>query len=180
MSRPITGKTFSRRDVLFSLLGRWQRSDSPRQPIGFDAQSREIEACLAENDLEEAARLLEEVLAKSPDHIQAMQKLAYCRLKLGRPQEAVDLLRQVRSLKPQDNFAALYLGLSLCRLGSLEEAMKTWQGYFNVDQPVIQRAVNLQLALYEMDGPTSAEDIAAAVEEAIEEQERLDTNKSWR
>jgi hypothetical protein len=38
----------------------------------------------------------------------------------------------------------------------------------------------LQLALYEMDGPTSAEEIAAAVEEAIEEQERLDTDKSWR
>jgi len=179
MTRPIRTKTMSRRDVLFSLFGRWRRSDAPSRGVGFDVQSREIETKLAEEDFQAAAELLEELLAKSPDHIQAMQKLAYCRYKLGLPEEGLELLNTVQSLKPTDNFTALYLGLILCRLERLDEAMNAWRDYFNIDQPVIQRAINLQLTLFEMDGPSAAQEVAQAVEEAISEQERLDRQSAW-
>jgi len=66
----------------------------------------------------------------------------------------------------------LYLGLAHALREEPGRAVEVWRGYFNVDRPLIQRAVNLQIALYDSGVATSAREMAESVLEAIREQER--------
>ena len=123
--------------------------------------------------------MLRETLRKSPDHFQSGQKLGYCLMKLGELKRASEVFDQLLDIRPRDNFSHLYLGLIRARQGDSGSALRQWKQYFNVDQPIIQRALNLQAALYESGGPSSASDMAEHIEQAIEEQHSSDEFWTW-
>lgn len=172
-------KSFTRRDILFGLRNRFKQTESPLRTSEIDGPSRDVNALIAHERFAEAADQLRAILKKSPDHFQAGQKLGYCLMKLGELDRAAGILEQLLEIRPRDNFAHLYLGMIRARQGSSESALAHWKEYFNVDQPIIQRALNLQLALHESGGPSTASDMAEHVEQAIQEQHSSDEFWQW-
>jgi tetratricopeptide (TPR) repeat protein len=172
MRPPYKPKTYSRRDFLFGLINRYRSDAFWGESTGFDPGTREADGYLKAGELDKAAELLEEMLQKSPDHVQARQKLAYCYLQADKPERAASEFRKVLQRGREDNFTFLYLGLAQAKLGRLSEAVETWKGYFNVDRPLIQRALNLQIALFDSDAATP-QDMVQSIEQAIEEQQSM-------
>ena len=172
-------KSFTRRDILFGLKNRFKQTESPLRTTEIDGSAREVNALIREERFSEAAALLRQTLKKSPDHLQAGQKLGYCLMKLGELERAAAVLEQVLKIRPRDNFSNLYLGLIRAREENLESALAHWKNYFNVDQPIIQRALNLQLALHGSGGPTSPSEAADHIEQAIQEQHSSDDFWQW-
>lgn len=172
MRPPYKPKTYSRRDFLFGMINRYRSDAFWGESTGYDPGTREADAYLKAGDFAKGAELLEEMLSKSPDHIQARQKLAYCYLKTDKAEQAASELNKVLQRGREDNFTFLYLGLALAKLGRLGDAVETWKNYFNVDRPLIQRALNLQIALYDSDAATP-EDMVQSIEQAIEEQQSM-------
>ncbi|MFO7876105.1 MAG: tetratricopeptide repeat protein [Desulfovermiculus sp.] len=174
MSHFFPKRTFSRRDMLMALTGRLRQDATPRAPTGRDPKSKAIDRLIDQNQLEEAIAGLHALLKKSPDHVQAERKLGYCLLQAGRLSEAGRVFEAILARHPHDVFALLHLGLALTRQDRLAEAISVWRRYMNTDQPVIQRALNLQIALYETGGPSSPEQVAENIQQAIAEQQTLD------
>ena len=172
-------KSFTRRDILFGLKNRFKQTESPLRTTEIDGSAREVNALIREERFSEATALLRQTLKKSPDHLQAGQKLGYCLMKLGELERAAAVLGQVLLIRPRDNFSNLYLGLIRAKEEDLESALAHWKNYFNVDQPIIQRALNLQLALHESGGPTSPSEAAEHIEQAIQEQHSSDEYWQW-
>lgn len=174
MSHFFPRRTFSRRDMLRALTGRLRQDATPQAPTGRDPQSRAIDRLIDQNQLEDAITGLQTLLEKSPDHLQAQRKLGYCLLQAGRLSEAGRMFETILARHPHDVFTLLHFGLVLTRQDRLPEAISVWRRYMNTDQPVIQRALNLQIALYETGGPSSPEQVAENIQQAIAEQQKLD------
>ncbi|MGM0424170.1 MAG: tetratricopeptide repeat protein, partial [Thermodesulfobacteriota bacterium] len=140
-------KGYSRRDLLLGLFSRWRGKHVPGGKTGFGPREREIDALLQQGDYAQAASLLQELLRIAPGHIQARQKLGYCLLQNQDPGAAAKELLAALQEKPGDNFCLLYLGLALAWQDDLEQALQHWEQYFDPEQPLIQREINLLLAL---------------------------------
>ncbi len=158
-----------------SPLGKFRNRDNLFSRTGFDLLSREIDTLLQNQDYQEAKQKLDSLLKKSPEHLQAKQKLGYCHLKLGRTDQAITIFKEILDSKPRDNFALLYMGLALCHEKRLEEAISYWREYFNIDQPIIQRALNVHIAFYESGSSDSPSNIIQDIEAAIQKQNKADT-----
>ena len=169
MRSPYKPKKYSRRDFIFSLVNRYRSDAFWGESTGFDPGTREVDQLIKEGSFAKGAELLEDIVQQRPDHIQARQKLAYCYLQTERPQQAVNEFKKILQRGREDNFTFLYLGLALAKQGRLQEAVEAWKSYFNVDRPLIQRAINLQIALFDS-GASTPEDMVQSIEEAIEEQ----------
>jgi Flp pilus assembly protein TadD len=167
-------KGYSRRDLLLGLFGKWRGKDIPGGKTGFGPQEREIDALLQQGDYAQAASLLQELLQKVPGHVQARQKLGYCLLQNQEPEAAAQELRLALQERPGENFCLLYLGLAMAWQGDLEQALHYWEQYFNPEQPLIQREINLLLALKDTSGLDSAREIAQRVQQAISRQQSKD------
>ncbi|HMB30487.1 MAG TPA: tetratricopeptide repeat protein [Desulfohalobiaceae bacterium] len=167
-------QSFTRRDLIFGILNRFQKRDTPRDRTGFSPEAREIDHLIQKKDFQKAIPLLRTLLQKSPDHLQAKQKLGYCLLQQKDYETSLQVFEEILKDREQDNFSLLYYGLALAKLGKKNEAVETWKKYFNIDQPYIQRAINIQIALYETDGPGSLDDMVESIEQAIADQERED------
>ncbi len=170
-------RTFSRRDIFRALTGRLHQDATPAFPIGFDPLSKAIDHLVDTGDYQKALAKLRSLVNKSPDHIQARRKVGYCLLQTGQYAEAEQTFTDILVHHPQDPFALLHHGLSLVKQGRLSEAIVVWRRYFNTDQPIIQRAVNLQIALFETGGPSESEDVAKHIQEAVVEQQQVDQGK---
>ncbi len=166
--------SFTRRDLIFGIVNRFQKRDTPKDRTGFGPEAREIDQLIQKGDYTKAISLLRHLLQKSPDHVQARQKLGYCLLQKMDLEQSIQVFEEILGVRENDNFSFLYLGLALAKQGKKDEAIETWKKYFNVDQPYIQRAINVQIALYETDGPGSVEDMVESVEQAIADQEKED------
>jgi tetratricopeptide (TPR) repeat protein len=129
---------------------------------------------IQQKDYPQAITALKQLVQKSPDHLQAQQKLGYCLLRQEELEAAIHLFKDILQNLESDNFSLLYLGLALAKQGKTQEALATWKRYFNIDQPYIQRAINLQIALSETDDQGSNDDVVACLEEAIAAQEKAD------
>lgn len=167
-------RTFSRRDIFRALTGRLRQDATPAFPTGLDPLSKGIDHLVDTGHYQEALAKLHSLLNKSPDHIQARRKAGYCLLQLGRYVEAEQTFTDILVHHPQDPFTLLHQGLSLVRQDRLSEAIVVWRRYFNTDQPIIQRAVNLQIALFETGGPSESEEVARHIQEAVAEQQHVD------
>lgn len=176
MASPIRRQKYTRRDFLFGILNRFRRDDSWAEDTGFDPSSREADPHLRSGDYPRAAEILRQHVAKSPDNLQARQKLAYCYLQQGELESSTEEFRTILRQRHQDNFTNLYLGLALAKLGRTDQAVACWREYFNINHPAIQRAVNLQISLHEA-GVATPEDMVDSVEEAIQEQSRLNQDQ---
>lgn len=167
-------RNFSRRELLLGLFSRWQSRDIPGGKTGFGVLEREIDSLLQARDFARAVEMLQELLQISPEHLQARNKLGYCLLQTGALAAAAQELQTVLDKKPEDNFALLYLGLTLAWQGDPDQALAYWAEYYNPEQPLIQREINLLLALKNTSGLSQPEDVAQRVQQAIEKQHRLD------
>lgn len=140
----------------------------------MDPLGKSIDSLMAQGRFAEASTKLRRLLDKSPDHVQARRKLGYCLMQTGQRAEAEQELSTILTHYPHDPFALLHQGLNLVVQRRLPEAISVWRKYFNTDQPVIQRAVNLQIALFETGGPSEPEEVAAHIQQAIAEQQDMD------
>jgi tetratricopeptide (TPR) repeat protein len=165
-------KGYSRRDLLFGILDRFGARETPRERTGFDSLSRDIDDLVRQARYREAIPELRRLLEKSPDHERARKKLGFCHVMAGHLEEGIGILQEMRDNRGRDNFVLLYLGLAHALREDPGRAVEVWRGYFNVDRPLIQRAVNLQIALYDSGVETPAREMAESVLEAIREQER--------
>jgi tetratricopeptide (TPR) repeat protein len=165
-------KTLSRRDLLFRPLKGIREKDAVQAPSGLDQECRGADLALKEGDFARARDLYFQCLARTPGNKEARKRLAYSLFRLGDAESARKEFETYRSKYPEDSFAILYLGLLHASLGDLEEATGVWKAYFNLDQPIILREINLQLALFESGQAPSSEEVVQAIEEAIERQGR--------
>ena len=163
-------RKFSRRDILKALSGRLRQDGTAASPTGFDPSSKAIDQLIQHGRVHEAIPKLRDLLAKSPDHVQAQRKLGYCLLQTGDEAEAQTIFTDLLQAHPSDPFALLHQGLALSKQGHLEQAVHLWRQYFNTDQPIIQRAGNLQIALFDSGGPSTPQEAAASIAEAIARQ----------
>ncbi len=167
-------KKYSRRDILFGLRSNFKKQDSTGTSTGIGFQAKEIDALMASGRFEAAGQELQKVLEKSPDHQQVRKNLGYCLLKTNRLEEAASEFKTVLRSRADDNFCLLHLGLILVKQGRVAEAISWWKGYFNPDQPIINRVLNLQISLYDMGSLGSGEEIEKSVETAVREQKAKD------
>jgi tetratricopeptide (TPR) repeat protein len=163
-------KTLSRRDLLFRPLQGIRERDVVQAPSGLDNECRGADNALKEGDYARARDLYLQCLARTPENREARKRLAYSLFRLGKAETAREEFETYLSRYPGDSFAILYLGLLHASMGDVEQAARVWKGYFNLDQPVILREINLQLALLESGQSPSPEEVVRSVEEAIERQ----------
>ncbi len=156
-----------------ALAGRMRQDATPASLTGRDPLARTIDRLIAREDFEHAADKLRELLNQSPDHVQARRKLGYCLLRTGRHQEAEEAFARILNKHPRDPFALLYQGVTMAQCDRLSEAVAVWRRYFNTDQPVIQRAVNLQVALFDSGGPKDGREAAEHILQAVTDQQTL-------
>ena len=172
MSSTIRRQKYSRRDFLFGMVNRFRKEESWAESTGYDPSSREADPLIREGDYARAEEILLRHLDKSPDNIQARQKLAYCYLRREELEASIREFRTVLRQRHQDNFTNLYLGLALAKQGRPDQAIACWREYFNINHPIIQRAVNLQISLHEVNS-ADPQDMVDSIEEAVQEQSEL-------
>ena len=165
-------KKMSRRDLLMGAVRRIRGDQWNEAPSGVEPLAVEADRLLREGEIEAAVAKYREVLDGEPLHFEARRKTGYCRYMLGEMEAAREAFEEVMHHRPRDPFCLLYLGLSHAKEGNLEWAMSAWRGYFNLEQHLVQRAVNVHMALYEDGEELDALTVAGAIETAIEEQGR--------
>lgn len=165
----------SRRDFLFGFRRRLSSNieDTPTSLIIEEA--KQADKLLKEEDFAGAKRLLEEVIAKRKDNLVARQKLAYCYYKLGEIDKAKEEFLKLKKMGVSSNFLCLYLGLCFAHEGDLQRAISQLKGFFDITKPIIQRAINLQIALFDSN-MANKEDLISSIEEAIFEQQKMDSH----
>jgi tetratricopeptide (TPR) repeat protein len=172
MSSIVRRQKYSRRDFLFGMLNRFRKESSWAEDTGFDPSTRDADPLIRDGSYAEAVEILSQKLAKSPDNLQARQKLAFCYLRQGELEASIREFRTILRERRQDNFTNLHLGLAFAKQGRTEQAIACWREYFNINHPIIQRAVNLQISLHEV-GSADPEDMVDSIEEAIRDQSEL-------
>lgn len=167
----------SRRDFLFGFRKRFS-DNIVDEPTSFVLQeAKEADKFLKEENFEAAKKLLEQIVIKRKDNLVARQKLAYCYYKLGDIQRAKKEFLNLKSKGVSSNFLSLYLGLCFAHEGDLDRAISSLKGFFDISKPIIQRAINLQVALYDSKMATK-EDLINSIEDAIVAQQQMDMSIS--
>jgi Flp pilus assembly protein TadD len=174
MSSVFPRRIFSRRDILKVFAGHMKQDATPASQTGIDPLSRSIDQHIEIGDYDQAVEKLKALLQKSPDHIQAHRKLGFCLLQIGHTVEAEKVFAGILRHLPHDSFALLHQGLNLAQQNRLTEAIDLWRQYLNTDQPIIQRAVNLQIALHETGAPADPQEVADQILTAIATQQTMD------
>ena len=161
----------SRRSFLRGIVKRMKFEHLEEEQIsGIDPQLASADQALKQGEYASAARLYANHLEKEPTHLEALQKAGYSHYRLGEMDRAREYWSRVLEIRPKNNFAVLYTGLSFAQEGNLQEAIQVWQSYFNINQPLIQREINVVLALYEAGEPLDAIKVAEDIEKAIQRQ----------
>ncbi len=140
---------------------------------GVDPQVLEADMLLRKNKFQEAAKAYAACLEKEPGHAEALRRLGFCRLKLNQTSEARMAWDELNRIRPGDHFAALYTGLSYAMDNNVPKAIDAWKSYFNIRQPLIQREINLILALHERGDQLDPAGLVKSVQEAIFAQKGL-------
>jgi tetratricopeptide (TPR) repeat protein len=161
----------SRRNFLRGIVKRMKFEHLEEEQIsGLNPTLASADQALKQGNYVHAARLYTQYLEKEPAHLEALQKAGYSYFRLGEMNKARNYWSKVLEIRPKNNFAVLYMGLSFAREGKLQDAIQMWQSYFNINQPLIQREINVTLALYEAGEKLDAEEVAANIEKAIQRQ----------
>lgn len=152
--------------MISSIRGR----EPEREASGIDPQVLRADRLLRENKCQEAAKLYQICLDNEPDHAEVLRKLGYCRVKLKQTSGAREILHRLDKIRPGDDFAALYTGLSYAMDNNIPRAIEAWRSYSNLKKPLIQREINLILALHERGDELEASQLVKSVEKAIADQ----------
>jgi tetratricopeptide (TPR) repeat protein len=164
-------KTLSRRDLLFRPMKGIRERDEVTAPAGLTGDCLDADQALKRGDYPQARELYQRCIASAPENKEARKRLAYAGYRMGDAAEARAEFESYLQRFPGDSFALLYLGLAHATLGDIPAATRVWKDYFNLDQPIILREINLQLALLESGEPLAAEEIVSSIEAAISRQE---------
>jgi tetratricopeptide (TPR) repeat protein len=175
------GSSVSRRDFLFGAVKRLKlehldaEEEKPKAPKSNTETAeflREAYTAYAAGDFEKAAAAYRKCIKIDAGDIESRRRLGYCLYRMGKYVQAGVEFERVLYSQKKDNFAFLYLGLAMARLGKKEKAVNAWQGYFNTAEIIIQREINLQLALMEQPEHPELEQIADEIEAVVDERRR--------
>lgn len=173
-------KSYSRRSLLFGGLGQakdklmpeLQKLQGVPKPVDHALRSQ-ADRALQNKEYAAAARLYEQILEECKEDCPATRaRLGFCYYRAGFMKNAVDELERALAAKTRNNLAALYLGLAYARLDDQKNAERAWRRYFAPEQTLVQREVNIYVALMERSAPINSVVMADAVEAAIEAQKR--------
>jgi len=162
----------SRRDFFKGMaqkirLANWQEDNIS----GLHPVLREADEYLKNENYEEARKNYEEFLQEEPGHIEALKMAGFCCLHQENFEEALNYWDKVEQIRP-DDFCTLYKGIAFARQGSLQDAIYVWKSYFNIKKPLIQREINVTLALVENGEELDPLEVAENIEKAISLQKK--------
>ncbi len=164
---------FSRRDFLFGFRRRMLNNIDNIPTSLMMKEAKEADEFLRQGDFSQAKKLLEKVVKKRKDNMVARQKLAYCYYRLNEIKRAKEEFLKLKKMGVTSNLLCLYLGLCYAHEGDLSQAISHLKGFFDISKPIIQRAINLQIALFDSK-MADKEDLISSIEQAIAEQQRMD------
>lgn len=168
-------KGLTRRQMLSSLVGRFKQRDTfERDPASIVIDLSSPNDLFQNGEYEQAAIELRQILNKHPDYLPGQKLFCLCLLKANHFLHAKQVLQEIKKKQGTESFCSLYLGLIAAKQGELQQAVQFWQNYKNLKQPIIQREINLQLALIEQEMTSDTRDIAQKVEQAICKQQEYD------
>ncbi len=162
----------SRRDLFKGFMRQLRRQEEQDESSGMAPEVLKADWLLREGKYQEAAEAYARCLDKEPGHLEALRRLGFCRMKLNQTEEARRVWEKLKRYRPGDDYAALYTGLSHAMDGEAEKAVAVWRTYLNIKQPLIQRQVNLILALHERGDQLDPAQMVRSIEEAILEQKK--------
>ena len=166
-------RKLSRRDLFRGLFQKVQGGDSlEKKSSGVDPDMVYADRLLREGQYDKAAHLYSRMLKKEPRHLEAMRNMGYCHFMLGNYTGARQAWEKLLGFRPRDNFALLYTGLACARQGDAQGAMESWQLYYDIRKPLVQREINLILARQERGEELDAREMADSVQEALEKQKK--------
>ncbi len=140
---------------------------SSKPVSGIGREIGEADRLFGEGMFQEARTAYRDVLSREPHHIEARVQMMICHYRLGEINPAKVCARQVLHKEPGNHTAKLFLGLSWLRKDNPEKALEAWDGYFDVDNPLVLREVNLQKALFEAGEAISCGVVVQEIEQAM-------------
>lgn len=156
----------SRRNLLLGVVNRFRGpEESGAQVTGIAPETLKADAMAGRGEYIEAAAAYRSILEESSEAHEIRAKLGWCLYKAGKLVQAkVEFQRVLR--KTESRLATLHLGLCLAREGKLDAALKSWEGYSNLDEPLVMREINLIKAHVEAGHPQDPIEAAELVEAA--------------
>jgi len=163
----------SRREFLFGFKHRFSLEPTQYTSI-VHGPAKKADDFLNQGKYLDAKEIYLEMLKKNPDNLVVRQKLAYCYYKLGDIQKALKEFLELRKRGVKNNFSSLYLGLCFAYMDDMENAINSLKKFFDITKPIVQRAINLQIALYDSN-MAKKEDLINSIEQAIKEQSKMES-----
>lgn len=157
----------SRRDFFKGMAQKIKLTNWKEDNIsGLHPVLREADEHLKNENYKEAREDYEKFLQEEPGHIEALKMAGFCCLRQEDLGEALNYWNKAEQIRP-DDFCTLYKGIAFARQGSLQDAVHVWKSYFNIKKPLIQREINVTLALVENGEELDPLEVASNIEKAI-------------
>jgi tetratricopeptide (TPR) repeat protein len=142
----------SRRRLLFGFMDKL-RGAPEAAPVASASQTApilaEANAAFAAGSWEAAIAPYRQFLEAERENAEARQRLGECLYNLGRYIPAKVEFERVMQKNRSNNRAILFLGLVLARLDRVQKAAVVWKLFFDPHSVVLQRELNIQIALVE-------------------------------
>jgi tetratricopeptide (TPR) repeat protein len=107
----------------------------------------EIKGQKAGTDKDDAIPVYEGYIGENPDSVKSRSRLGVWYLKTGRLNEAIAEFETTLKNEPGEPFATYYLGLAYLNKEDFEKAIQVWEGYRNMNKPLIVEEIGRQLTL---------------------------------
>lgn len=163
----------SRRRLLFGFLDRMRGAEEA--PVAVASQTAPVLAqanqAFAARDFAGAAALYKGFLTQESANMEARQRYGECLYRQGQHIQAKVEFERILQKDRANKRAVLFLGLVLARLERPQKAAVVWKLHFDPHDVVLQRELNLQIALAETaseDQPADGKAMAAAVEGVLD------------
>ncbi|MDQ7032584.1 MAG: hypothetical protein Q9M37_07715 [Desulfonauticus sp.] len=161
----------SRRDFLTGLFKKIRKKDNAF--TGLSPVLIKADKALSKGSYREAIKLYKTALKQEKNlDLEILKKCAYAYFRLHEFDNSREYFDKVLEVKPREPFCLLYKGLGFAYEGDLEQAIKCWESYFNLEKPFIQREINAIVGLYKAGEPLDYQEVVQDVENAIQKQKK--------
>jgi tetratricopeptide (TPR) repeat protein len=148
-------KTLSRRDLLFRPMKGIRERDEVTAPAGLTGDCLDADQALKRGDYPQARELYQRCIASAPENKEARKRLAYAGYRMGDAEAARAEFESYLQRFPGTASPCSISASPTPHWGTYPLPTRVWKDYFNLDQPIILREINLQLALLESGEPLS-------------------------
>ncbi len=142
----------SRRRLLFGFMDKL-RGEPEAAPVASASQTAPMlaaaNAAFAAGTWDAAEGHYREFLKAESENVEARQRLGECLYRQGRYIQAKVEFERIMQKDRSNNRAILFLGLVLARLDRVHKAAVVWKLHFDPHSVLLQRELNLQIALVE-------------------------------